>query len=114
VRNLTKSPLYTAVALVGLGFVMIFFGWNGAAGKDYTQGQLPYLISGGVTGLALVLCGLAVVIVQAVRREALLLASKLDRLAEALGAPPEGNADLPAVKGDLEEYAPRQRESVNY
>ena len=27
-RNLTKSPLYTAVALVGLGFVVIFFGWK--------------------------------------------------------------------------------------
>ena len=112
-RSLTKSPLYTAVALVGLGFVMIFFGWNGAAGKDYTQGQIPYLISGGVAGLALVLCGLCVVVVQAVRREALLLAAKLDRVAEALGAAPEGNGDLTAVKGELDEYAPLRRESVN-
>jgi hypothetical protein len=111
-RNLTKSPLYTAVALVGLGFVLIFFGWNGAAGKDYTQGQIPYLISGGVAGLALVLCGLCVVIVQAVRREAVLLASKLDRLADALGAPSD-TSDLPAATGDLTEYAPRTRESVN-
>jgi len=111
VRNLTKTPLYTAVALVGLGFVLIFLGWNGAAGKDYTQGQLPYLISGGVAGLALVLCGLAVVIVQAVRREALLLASKLDRLAEALGAAPETAGDLPAE--DAQQYAPRARESVS-
>jgi hypothetical protein len=111
VSNWVKSPLYTAVTLVGLGFVLIFFGWNGAAGKDYTQGQIPYLISGGVTGLALVLCGLAIVIVQAVRREALLLASKLDRLAEALGAPPETSGDL--VVDDLDEgYAPRQREPV--
>ena len=112
-RNLTKSPLYTAVALVALGFVLIFFGWNGAAGKDYTQGQIPYLISGGIAGLALVLCGLAVVVVQAVRRESVLLASKLDRLAEALGAPVETTADLPAATRDLEEYAPRTRESVS-
>jgi hypothetical protein len=111
-RSLTKSPLYTAVALVGLGFVMIFFGWNGAAGKDYTQGQIPYLISGGVTGLALVLCGLCVVIVQAVRREALLLAAKLDRVAEALGAAPESDGDLRSA-ADLDEYAPLRRESVN-
>ena len=112
-RNLTKSPLYTAVALVGLGFVVIFFGWNGAASKDFTQGQIPYLISGGITGLALVLCGLCVVIVQAVRREAMLLAAKLDRVAEALGAAPDGNGDLPNATGELEEYAPRARSSVN-
>ncbi|MEY2569394.1 MAG: hypothetical protein QOE35_3923 [Actinomycetota bacterium] len=111
-RNLTKSPLYTAVALVGLGFVLIFLGWNGAAGKDYTQGQLPYLLSGGVAGLALILCGLTVVVVQAVRREALLLATKLDRLAESLGAAPETTADL-AVADDPQQYAPRRRESVN-
>jgi hypothetical protein len=113
VRNLTKSPLYTAVALVGLGFVIIFLGWNGAASKDFTQGQIPYLISGGVTGMALVLCGLCVVIVQSVRREAMLLATKLDRLAEALGAPSDGNGDLPNATGELEEYAPRRRSSVN-
>lgn len=112
-RNLTKSPLYTAVALVGLGFVVIFLGWNGAASKDFTQGQIPYLISGGVTGLALVLCGLCVVIVQAVRREAMLLAAKLERMAVALGAAPEGNSDLPDATRDLEEYSPRRRESVN-
>jgi hypothetical protein len=112
VRNLTKSPLYTAVALVGLGFVLMFLGWNGAAGKDYTQGQIPYLISGGLAGLGLVLCGLTVVIVQAVRREALLLATKLDRLAESLGAPPEGTADLPVATDELSEYSPRRRESI--
>ncbi|MEY2477514.1 MAG: hypothetical protein QOG87_2829 [Actinomycetota bacterium] len=112
-RNLTKSPLYTAVALVGLGFVLIFFGWNGAAGKDYTQGQIPYLISGGVAGLALVLCGLAVVIVQAVRRESVLLAAKLDRLADALGAPADATGDLPALSTGDDEYAPLRRESVS-
>jgi hypothetical protein len=105
------KPLYTAVALVGLGFVLIFLGWNGAAGKDYTQGQIPYLISGGVFGLALVLCGLAVVIVQSVRRESMLLASKLDRLAEAMGAPPESAGDL--TVDDVEAgYAPLPREPV--
>ena len=89
-----KSALYTAVGLVGLGFIAIFFAWNGAAGKDYTQGQLPYLISGGVGGLALVLSGLTVVIVQAVRRESMFLGRKLDDLIEA--ARGEIEADEPA------------------
>jgi len=79
-----KSALYTAVGLVALGAVLIFFAWNGAAGKDYPQGQLPYLISGGVGGLALVLSGLAVGIVQAVRRDAAELGQKLDALTEAI------------------------------
>jgi hypothetical protein len=106
-----KSPLYTAVALVALGFIIVFLGWNGAAGKDYTQGQIPYLISGGITGLGLILCGLTVVIVQAVRREAMLLASRLDRLAEQFGAPPEATGDL-TVEDANGGFAPRPREPV--
>lgn len=105
-----KSPLYTAVALVGLGFLLVFLGWNGAAGKDHTPGQIPYVISGGVAGLGLILCGLTVVIVQSVRREALLLANRLDRLAEALGAPPESVGDL--TVDDDTGFAPRPREPV--
>jgi hypothetical protein len=79
-----KSALYTAVGLVGLGFVLIFFAWNGAAGKDFVQGQVPYLISGGIGGLALVISGLSVAIVQAARREGAELGQKIDALAEAL------------------------------
>ena len=75
-----KSALYTAVGLVGLGFIAIFFAWNGAAGKDYVQGQVPYLISGGIGGLCLVLSGLTVVVVQAIRREATELRQKLEEL----------------------------------
>jgi hypothetical protein len=86
-----KSALYTSVGLVALGAIVIFLAWNGAAGKDYAQGQLPYLISGGVGGLALVVTGLAVGVVQAVRRDAAELGQKLDALTEAIreqNAPP--------------------------
>ena len=87
-----KSALYTAVGLVGLGFVFIFFAWNGAAGKDYVQGQFPYLLSGGLIGLSLILCGLTVVIVQAIRREALELRQKLDQLIDSVEEPEEAPA----------------------
>src|SRR5438105_12138704 len=79
-----KSALYTAVGLVALGGIVIFLAWNGAAGKDYAQGQLPYVISGGVGGLALVITGLTVGIVQAIRRDMSELGQKLDALTEAL------------------------------
>ncbi|HZN16066.1 MAG TPA: hypothetical protein VFB78_17495 [Acidimicrobiales bacterium] len=79
-----KSALYTAVGLVALGAIVIFLAWNGAAGKDYTQGQLPYVISGGVGGLALIISGLAVGVVQAFRRDAAELGQKLDALLDAV------------------------------
>lgn len=79
-----KSALYTSVALVGLGFVFMFLAWNGAAGKDYVQGQVPYLISGGLIGMALVASGLAVIIVQALRREGAETRMKLDELIDTI------------------------------
>ena len=84
-----KSALYTAVGLVGLGFILIFFAWNGAAGKDFVQGQVPYLISGGIGGLALVLSGLTVAVVQSIRREASELKQKFDELLQAVEEEPE-------------------------
>lgn len=79
-----KSALYTAVGLVGLGFIIIFLAWNGAAGKDFVQGQVPYVISGGIGGLSLVLSGLTIVIVQAARRDAAELRQKFDELLDAV------------------------------
>jgi hypothetical protein len=80
-----RSPTATAVLLVGLGFVFVFFGWNGAAGKDSIQQQFPYILSGGIIGLGLILGGLTVAVVQTMRRESATLAAKLDELADALG-----------------------------
>ena len=93
-----KSALYTSVGLVGLGFVFIFFGWNGAAGKDYVQGQIPYVISGGLIGLALVLCGLTVVLVQAIRRDATELKQKLDQLIDAMQEDEEQATPAPRTR----------------
>ena len=39
------------------GFVLIFLGWNGAASYDTVSAQMPYLVSGGIGGLALVVVG---------------------------------------------------------
>jgi hypothetical protein len=43
--------------LLALGALSIFLGWYGVSGQSVPAKQLPYLISGGVTGLALVLVG---------------------------------------------------------
>lgn len=92
-----NAPTWTAVGLVALGLIMIFLGWNGAAGPDAAvdlRAQFPYLISGGLFGLALIAAGLVLVRVQEGRkdtREVLqqlqLLTQAVERLGEAATTP---------------------------
>ena len=76
------------VLLCLLGFVAIFFGWNGAAGKNVSMAQFPYLISGGVTGIAIVVIGAAMLIIQNAREDRARLEAVLERIATAM----EGSA----------------------
>lgn len=46
-----------AAVLLPLGILVIVLGWYGAAHTPYLFEQVPYLISGGMVGLALVLAG---------------------------------------------------------
>jgi hypothetical protein len=46
------------MALPVIGLVIIGLAWYGASGTGYVADQIPYLISGGVAGLGLVLIGL--------------------------------------------------------
>jgi hypothetical protein len=71
------------VLLVVAGFIAMFLAWNGAAAKDFVQGQVPYVISGGLVGIALVGCGLTVINVQARRADQTELFHKLEELFEA-------------------------------
>jgi hypothetical protein len=80
----TNSPVSAGLALVVAGFIALFLAWNGAAGIDYVQGQIPYLLSGGLVGVALVGAGLTVVNVQTRRADQAELINKLDELAELL------------------------------
>lgn len=79
-----RSPATVGVLLVAIGFIVLFFAWNGAAGLDYVEGQLPYLISGGLSGIALIGAGLTVVLVQAQRRESRAVTDRLDELVEVV------------------------------
>ncbi len=46
-----------AVILLPLGLMVILLGWYGAAHTPYLFEQVPYLISGGLVGLGLMLAG---------------------------------------------------------
>lgn len=80
----SKGVIYSAVALVGVGVLLIVLAWNGAASLDFTQGQIPYLISGGIGGIALVGAGLTLIVVHSIRRDTLMLGHKLDAVVDVL------------------------------
>ncbi len=50
---------WSAIALAIAGLVVIGLGWWGASGTKYVYQELPYVISGGIFGVALVFLGAA-------------------------------------------------------
>lgn len=83
-RPLSPTPTYLGVALAVVGFVLIAVAWGQSAGETNVARQIPYLISGGLTGLALVMVGVTTVSVAAKRRDAVLRAQQTELLAGAL------------------------------
>lgn len=81
--NFGKLGGKAGLALAAVGLLAIAFGWNGAAGQTSTLFQLPYILSGGLIGIAFVILGAAMLIVQSNREDRALLEAKLDLLAEA-------------------------------
>jgi hypothetical protein len=81
-----------ALLIVGVGLLVIGLGWNGMAGGGgevngvpNLNAQLPWLVSGGILGLALVVFGAAMLIVHNARLDRARLESKLDELVTAIG-----------------------------
>ncbi|MHB1853561.1 MAG: hypothetical protein ACYCSJ_05750 [Acidimicrobiales bacterium] len=64
--------------LAGLGVLIIILGWYGISGQAIVAKQLPYLISGGLGGVALVGLGAALIGTEWLRREA----TRVERLEE--------------------------------
>jgi hypothetical protein len=52
-----RKLLVLGILLVVLGIVLVLGGWYGASGEATIADQFPYLISGGVLGLACVIAG---------------------------------------------------------
>lgn len=83
-RPLSPVPTYVGIAVAAAGFVLIAVAWGAVAGETNVALQLPYLVSGAITGLALVMVGLTVVSVAARRRDAVLREQQTQLLADAL------------------------------
>ena len=62
-----RRSIAISIALILGGFVAIGLAWHGAARSLIVAEQLPYLVSGGVGGLALIAAGAGVLAVQSSR-----------------------------------------------
>ena len=78
------------------GFAGIFLGWNGAASYDRVPAQFPWLISGGITGLALTMIGASLIVVENNRRDRAVLKASLDEIRMLLEHSP---AAIPSSNG---------------
>jgi hypothetical protein len=128
-----------AVILIGLGLLAIAGGWNGAASQTSLLFAFPYLLSGGLLGLSLVITGAALMVAQSAREDRARLEAKFDALLDAVhgaggvaGGAPAGVATGPrtaagapidvsglVVAGSASYHAPGcrlvdGREDVNY
>jgi hypothetical protein len=56
-RDIRKIMHVVGMAVLVFGFVAILLGWYGASHSPYLFQEVPYLISGGLLGLALVIAG---------------------------------------------------------
>lgn len=83
-----------------VGFLLIFLGWNGAASYDDVPAQFPYLVSGGVAGLALVVLGAAFVVVDNQRRDRAEVQASLRELRDAVDRLAGATASIAGLGGN--------------
>ena len=93
--DVRQIMLIAGSALMALGFLAIVLGWYGAAHSAYVFQEVPYLISGGLLGVALMAGGgfvffaaWLVRMIEENRASNTRLAQTLDRIDRALGAQP--------------------------
>jgi hypothetical protein len=83
-KRITQDPfgrsVVVSVALIAAGFLAIFLGYRGAARSLIVAEQLPFLLSGGVGGIALIVAGAGVLAVQSSRYWNARERQQLDRL----------------------------------
>jgi len=72
-----------ALAFIALGLLAILLGYNGAAGNLDVRAQLPYIVSGGLVGVSLVIVGAALMITQGAREDRQRLEALLLQLVDA-------------------------------
>lgn len=80
----STAPTYAGVLVAAVGFGLIGLAWSEIAGQSNVALQMPYLVSAGITGLALVMVGLLIVSVAAKRQDGAARARQNEMLADAV------------------------------
>lgn len=97
-----KTTTYLSTALIVGGFLLIALAWNGAASVFLVDQQIPFLVSGGLTGIGMIMAGCTLALAQEVRKASAEVASHVDRLTRTLhGATEEASSltdTLPAPR----------------
>jgi len=107
-RPVRPTLTYVGIAVVAAGFGVIMFTWGEVAALTVVPLQMPYLVSGGLVGLGLILCGLTLVNINAKRQDAFARERQLGQVREVLtqvkallaGEPPPGSDAATGEAGD--------------
>jgi len=80
----SAAPIWIGLVVCAAGFVLILYAWGQVAGEVQVYLQLPYIVSAGLPGLALIMVGLTIVNIAAKRRDAAERARQIDQLVSIL------------------------------
>jgi hypothetical protein len=76
----TSTRPYLGYILIAVGFLLLLFGYLGVSREVYVGRQIPYVVSGGLLGVAAVTLGSRLLLIQDLRRDS----GRLDRLEQAV------------------------------
>lgn len=82
--NSNNTTTYLSTALIVGGFLLIALAWNGAANEFLVDKQIPFVVSGGLTGIGMVISGCTLAVVQELRKSTAEVGARLDKLAAAV------------------------------
>lgn len=83
-RSTSAFWIYAGLVLIGAGFTAIGITWGKVAAELQVALQLPYLVSGGLTGVGLIITGATMLNIAVKRRDAAKRTRQLEQLAQIL------------------------------
>jgi signal transduction histidine kinase len=98
-----NSQLLSAAVLLVLGIVLLMLGWWGAAHTNIFTEQIPYLISGGLLGLGLIIAAGLVAYAAISQRATQQLRRDLMFLAQSVGGNGQGRSAEVAGRAETRE-----------
>lgn len=99
------------LAFCAAGFAAVALGWAGAARKNCVDCQIPYLISGGAAGVALMVFGVGLLVMAQMRTESRRLSGRLEHMTWTLAERFMGG-QAGATNGDPVDLSPAEPSAV--